>query len=253
MEKDILILLAGIATGAMNAIAGGGMLIGFPAMVALGVPPLVANISANAINPPGMAVAIGSYRSYLRRVPRTYIWLLLPVFVGSLAGALLLRQTGSESFAHVVPWLVLLGVVLFAFQPIIHLHLHHHIHHKRGGMPKLALIGLGILPASVYGGYFGAGFGFMMLAFLGMGKIREMHMLAAMKNISSLVVCLVCLAVLIPTGLVDWSLAAMMASGTAVGGYLGASIGKKIPSHWLRVFVIIIGLTAAIHLALRDY
>lgn len=252
MEKDIALLLTGVVVGAMNAIAGGGMLLGFPAMVALGIPPLVANVTANAIMPPGTAVAVGAYRSYLRRIPWRYAWLLVPVAIGAIAGALTLRGTDASQFTELVPWLVLAGVVLFAFQPIIHLRLHHHLHKNRGGNWTLVLLGLGILPASFYGGYFGAGYGFMMLAFLGMGKVHEIHILTAMKNVSSLVVSVLCLLLLADTGLVDWRVAAIMAVGATAGGYLGAVIGKRIAAKTLRVFIIVTGLAAAAWLALQQ-
>lgn len=253
MEKDIIILAVGVVVGGMNAIAGGGMLLGFPVLVALGVPPLVANVTANVITPPGQIAAVGGYRSYIRRIPLRYACLFIPVVIGSVVGATALRHASMDSFAAMVPWLILFGVALFAFQPIVHLHLHHHLHGRKKDILPLVLIGLAIVPISVYGGYFGAGYGFMMLAFLGLGKIHEVHMLAVMKNLSSIVVSGVSVLCLYGTGLIDWRVGAIMATGTTAGGYLGAHIGKKIPSHWLRVGVIVVGLCAAAHLALQHY
>lgn len=252
MQTDILLLLVGIAVGVMNAIAGGGMLIGFPVMVALGVPPLTANVTANVINPPGMLVAIGEYRSYLRRVPWRYAYLLIPIALGATAGALTLRYTSPENFEVIVPWLVLFGIVLFAFQPIIHIRLHHHMHFKHTGLWPLFFISLGILPVAFYGGYFGAGFGFMMLAFLGLGKVHEIHMLNAMKNVASVLVCVICLIVLRSGGFIDWHVALIMGIGTCAGGYLGANVAKKVPARWLRLVIIIIGFAAAINLAFNN-
>lgn len=255
MENDLIILAAGIVVGTMNAIAGGGMLIGFPVLVALGVPPLVANVTSNIITPPGQLTAIGGYREYVKRIPARYALLFIPVVVGALCGALLLRHTSMESFAAHVPWLILFGVVLFAFQPIVHLHLNRHMRRKRykHTLLPLLLLGLAVIPISVYGGYFGAGYGFMMLAFLGLGNIHEVHMLAAMKNMSAVVVSAISIVCLYGTGLIDWRVGTIMAIGTACGGYLGAHVGKRIPSHLLRVAVIAIGLGAASHLALQHY
>ncbi|MBL8121577.1 sulfite exporter TauE/SafE family protein [Candidatus Saccharibacteria bacterium] len=253
MEKDVIILLVGIVVGAMNAIAGGGMLLGFPMLVALGVPPLVANVTANAVTPPGQLVVVGLYRDYLRRIPRRYAYLIIPIALGATAGALTLRDTNAANFAGFVPWLILFGVILFAFQPLIHLKLHHHIHHRRGGNWTLFWIGLGLLPVSFYGGYFGAGYGFMMLAFLGFGKIHEVHMLNAMKSISSVIVALICLAILHGTGLIDWRVATFMAIGTTAGGYIGAGVAKRVSSKWLRVFIVVVGLVAAAHMAFSNY
>jgi hypothetical protein len=253
MEKDIVILLAGVVVGVMNAIAGGGMLIGFPVLVALGVPPLAANVTANIITPPGMIVAVSQYRDYLKKVPWRYAYLLIPVVIGSIAGALALRHTSSEHFAELVPWLVLFGIVLFAFQPIIHIRLHNHMHFKQTGLWPLFYISLGILPVSFYGGYFGAGFGFMMLAFLGLGKVHEIHMLNAMKNIAGVVIGLLCLVILHSTGLINWHVGIVMAIGTSAGGYLGANLAKKVPSRWLRFVIIAIGLAAVVYLVIKKY
>ena len=253
MEKDIIILFVGIIVGAMNAIAGGGMLIGFPVLLGLGVPPLVANVTANIITPPGQLAAVFAYRNYLRKVPRRYVLILPFVALGALAGALTLRAMPSNNFAEMVPVLILFGVALFAFQPSLHLHLHSHLHGRKKNLLPILLIGVALLPITFYGGFFGAGYGFIMLAFLGLGKVHEVHMLAAMKNVSAILVSLISLAVLYSTGLIDWHIGLVMAVGTTIGGYLGARAAKRVSSYWLRIAVIVIGLAAAAHLGLINY
>lgn len=239
--------------GAMNAIAGGGMLIGFPVLLSLGVPPLVANVTANIITPPGQLAAVFAYRNYLRKVPRRYVLILPFVALGALAGALTLRAMPSNNFAEMVPVLILFGVALFAFQPSLHLHLHSHLHGRKKNLLPILLIGVALLPITFYGGFFGAGYGFIMLAFLGLGKVHEVHMLAAMKNVSAILVSLISLAVLYSTGLIDWHIGLVMAVGTTIGGYLGARAAKRVSSYWLRIAVIVIGLAAAAHLGLKNY
>jgi uncharacterized membrane protein YfcA len=253
MEKDIIILFVGMIVGAMNAIAGGGMLIGFPVLLGLGVPPLVANVTANIITPPGQLAAVFAYRNYLRKVPRRYVLILPFVALGALAGALTLRAMPSNNFAEMVPVLILFGVALFAFQPSLHLHLHSHLHGRKKNLLPILLIGVALLPITFYGGFFGAGYGFIMLAFLGLGKVHEVHMLAAMKNVSAILVSLISLAVLYSTGLIDWHIGLVMAVGTTIGGYLGARAAKRVSSYWLRIAVIVIGLAAAAHLGLKNY
>ena len=253
MEKDIIILFVGMIVGAMNAIAGGGMLIGFPVLLSLGVPPLVANVTANIITPPGQLAAVFAYRNYLRKVPRRYVLILPFVALGALAGALTLRAMPSNNFAEMVPVLILFGVALFAFQPSLHLHLHGHLHGRKKNLLPILLIGVALLPITFYGGFFGAGYGFIMLAFLGLGKVHEVHMLAAMKNVSAILVSLISLAVLYSTGLIDWHIGLVMAVGTTIGGYLGARAAKRVSSYWLRIAVIVIGLAAAAHLGLKNY
>jgi uncharacterized membrane protein YfcA len=100
MEKDIVLLLAGFIVGAMNAIAGGGMLIGFPVMVALGIPPLVANATGAVVSGPGQLSSALGYRKYLRKVPSVYLWLILPIVVGATVGALTLRNTPAADFGY---------------------------------------------------------------------------------------------------------------------------------------------------------
>jgi uncharacterized membrane protein YfcA len=92
-----------------------------------------------------------------------------------------------------------------------------------------------------------------MLAFLGLGKVHEVHMLAAMKNVSAILVSLISIAVLYSTGFIDWHIGVVMAVGTTIGGYLGAHAAQKVSSHWLRIVIIIVGLAAATHLALKNY
>src|ERR1700761_5187414 len=126
MIKDIVLLLAGFVVGAMNALAGGGMLIGFPVLIAVGIPALFANATANIVVLPGQIASAFGYREYLRRVPLRYLLLLIPVILGAAAGSLTLRHTSTADFANIVPLLLLFGVGLFTFQPLLHFHLHSH-------------------------------------------------------------------------------------------------------------------------------
>ncbi len=251
MEKDIVLILAGFVVGAMNAIAGGGMLVGYPVLIALGVPPLVANATGNIISGPGQLASVFGYRRYLRKVPKAYLWLLLPVLFGAALGALALRTTTAGEFERVVPWLVLFGVALFAFQPLLHFHLHRHLKGRAKTALPLVLLGLAMLPLSFYGGYFGAGYGFMMLAFLGFTNLHDTHLINAMKNVSSVVLAVTSTICLLGTHLIDWRTGAIMAVGTIIGGYTGARGAQRVSSHWLRVCIIIFGMAAALWLGFR--
>jgi hypothetical protein len=250
---EAIFFLTGIVVGVMNAVAGGGMLLGFPVMVALGVPPLVANVTGNIVTAPGLLTAIWAYRSYLRQVPWRFAILGVPLGIGALSGALFLRHTAASDFAGIVPVLVLFGVALFAFQPLLHFHLRQHLRGKHRTITPLFLIAIAMLPASFYGGYFGAGFGFMMLAFLSFAHLRDLHMMNAMKNVGAIIISSISLLCLLSTGLVDWRVGGIMAAGTAIGGYVGARGSQKISSHWLRVVVIVIGFASVIYLALHNY
>ena len=252
MLTDIILLLVGVVVGTMNAIAGGGMLLGFPVLLALGVPPLVANATSNIIIFPGQLTSAYGYRNYLKKVPRVYLWLLPPCAIGAAIGATILRHTSSNSFEHLVPGLILFAVVLFAFQPLLHFHLHKQLKTKKVDNRPLIYIGLALLPLAIYGGYFGAGFGFVILAFLGFTSLHDVHKMNAMKNIAASTMALVSIFCLFGAHLIDWRHGLVMAVGTTIGGYFGARLAQRIPSHTIRVVVIAIGLITAIYLFLRQ-
>jgi uncharacterized membrane protein YfcA len=253
MEKDIVLVVAGFIVGAMNAIAGGGMLIGFPILVGVGLSPLLANATANIVTFPGQISSAYGYRSYLRRVPLRYALLLIPTVIGAIAGAFTLRHTPAADFARIVPLLVFFGVCMFTVQPLIHLQLHSHIHERRKAIVPLLIIGCTILPISFYGGYFGAGFGFMMLAFLGFTSIHDTHMMNSMKNVAAAFVSGASTIMLFSSHLIQWRTGIPMAIGAVIGGYAGSRYAQRVSSYWLRIGIIVIGLGAAIYLGLQQY
>lgn len=250
---EIILLLVGIVVGAMNSVAGGGMLIGFPALLAFGVPPLVANATGNIVTLPGQLASAFGYRKYLRKLHRKYLLLLIPCLVGSVGGALVLRHTSHAQFESIVPVLIFAAVALFALQPFLHFQLHRHIT-KRGRKPHtLTLISIALLPVSFYGGYFGPGFGFIMLAFLGFTSIHDVHKMNALKNIGSAVICLSSFLCLWGAGLFNWKYGLVMAAGSIIGGYSGARVAQQFSSHAIRIVVIVIGFSAAAYLAYAAY
>ena len=250
---DLLFFLTGLVVGIMNAVAGGGMLLGFPIAVALGIPPLVVGATSNIITTPGQLSSAWGYRKYLRRVPKRFALLGIPLVIGAAGGALVLRNTSAEHFADIVPVLVLFGVGLFAFQPLLHFHVRQNIRGKHRSIRPMYVIALAMLPLAFYGGYFGAGFGFMMLAFLSFAKLEDAHMMNGIKNLGATCVSLTALLCLAGSGLIDWHLGLLMGSGSLIGGYAGARVSQRLSSHWLRVSVIVIGLAAVAYLGLQNY
>lgn len=253
MIKEILLLLTGVIVGGMNAIAGGGMLLGFPVLLLAGLSPLTANVTTTIIVLPGQLTSAYGYRNYLRRLPPRYLILLIPCVIGGAAGSLLLRHTSNARFQEMVPVLILFAVLLFAFQPFLHHHLRLHITRKKRNLGSLYLIALGLLPTAFYGGYFGAGFGFIMLAFLSFTKLHDFHQINGLKNLAGLSICTVAIICLYTSHLIDWHHGLAMAAGTAIGGYAGARLSQKVPSHAVRVVVLLIGFSAAGFLAFRAY
>jgi len=256
MTHDIILLITGFVVGSMNAIAGGGMLVGFPVMVLLGTPAIIANASSSVINIPGQMTSAFVYRDYLRRAPKSFAWLLLPMIAGAFGGATMLKHTSAENFENMVPWLVLFGVALFGLQPWLSKRFHGHLVHttKVFQWRNLWALLFVLLPMSFYSGYFGAGVGFMMLAFLSFTRVHnDMHTMTALKNVGAVFMATTTASCLLAGHLIDWHVAVFMAIGTVIGGYVGAHVSKRLSGRWLRIAVLIIGLSAAIYLALRQY
>lgn len=253
MTNDIILFAVGILVGGMNSIAGGGMLIGFPVLMAFGMPPIAANVTSNVVIMPGSLSSVYGYRKYMRKISYRYLLLLIPCVIGAAIGAIILRNTSGDDFQKIVPALVGFAVVLFAFQPLLHFHLHRHIHGRQKGWISLLIIAVALIPVAIYGGYFGAGFGFIMLAFLGFTKLHEIHRMNGLKNLASTCIALVSLICLYSTGLIDWHLGLVMAAGSMIGGYYGSVFAQKIPSHIVRIIVILTGIGTAAYLAFRTY
>ena len=250
---EIILLITGVLVGGMNAIAGGGNLIGFPIMLAVGIPPLVANATTSIVTLPGSIASAFGYRKYLRQIPRSFMWLLIPCAIGAFIGAYILRQTSASDFEQYIPGLIFFAVFLFAVQPFLHFHLHRTLKGKQKGDYTLFWIALGLLPTAIYGGYFGAGFGFIVLAFLGFTSLHDVHKMNALKNLAGATVCIVSIATLWTTGLIDWRTGLIMGAGSIIGGYYGARLALKISTHAFRMTVIVFGFSAALYLALRTY
>ena len=238
--------------GAMNAVAGGGILIGFPVMLAMGISPLVANVTGHVIVLPGLISSVVGYRKPLKKVPRKYLWLLVPIAFGTLIGAIILSHTTSAQFAEIVPFLIFLSVLLFAYQPYLHHELHKHIHTKSTRVKPLVLIGLALIPVSIYGGYFGAGFGFIMLAFLGFTKLHAVHKMNGLKNLAGLTVSLVTAIFFLNSGLINWRVAFFMGIGTAIGGYYSAVLSQRVSTHAIRLIVITVGFCTAAYIGINS-
>jgi uncharacterized membrane protein YfcA len=251
--QELLLFLVGIIVGGMNAIAGGGMLIGFPALLAAGLPALSANVTGYVVIIPGQITSIFAYRSYLRKLNARYLVLLIPCLFGGAIGATLLRETSREQFAMYIPWLILFAVVLFATQPYIHFHLKKHIAKKSQKTKTLLYISLGLLPTAAYGAYFGPGFGFIMLAFLSFANLRDIHLMNALKNIAGLCIASMAIIVVYSTHLIDWRLGLAMAAGNGIGGFYGARFSQRFSSQAIRIVVIVTGICAALYLGLRNY
>lgn len=253
MYNDLFLFGAGLLVGGLNAIAGGGMLLGFPALLAYGLTAITANATGVVVVLPGQLASAFGYRDYLRRVPLKYAWLLVPCAVGAAIGSTILKNTTGDEFERIIPILLLFAVLLFAYQPFLHRYLHKHMKSRSQRVKPLVVIGIALLPVAIYGGFFGAGLGFIMLAFLGFTEIRDAHQMNAMKNVGASVMCAVSIIVLANSTLINWHAGLVMAAGSAIGGYTGARFARRISSHTIRIFIIAFGILTVAYLAFRSY
>jgi len=249
MGTDIILFCTGIVVGNMNAIAGGGGLVGFPVLLWVGLPALTADATSFLAVLPGQVASAFGYRKYLARVPKVYLLLLIPAAAGAAIGSHLLKHTSFAGFEKIVPLLILASVLIFALQPLLHFHLMQHIRSRHKSALKLVLLGLAVFVMTIYGGYFGVGLGFAILALLGFTNLHEIHMLNGMKNVAAAVVVTVALVSVYGAHIIHWRYGLVVAVGNLIGGYTGARIAQKVSSHAIRVVVIAIGLTTASYLA----
>lgn len=251
MGTDIILFVTGIVIGIMNAIAGGGGLVGFPVLLAVGLPALTADATGYVAVLPGQIASAFGYRNYLKKVPKIYLLLLIPCAIGAAIGSYLLRHTSFSHFASIVPVLILLAVIIFALQPLLHFHFIHHLRSRHKSMWKFLAFSTALLIMTTYGGYFGAGLGFALLALISFTSQHEIHTMNGMKNIAGIVVAGVAIIGVSHAHLIHWHYGLIVAGGNLIGGYLGARLAQKVSSHAIRIVVIAIGLTTAGYLAVQ--
>lgn len=237
--------VAALFAAAINSVAGGGTLISFPVLVALGLPSVVANATSTVGIWPGTLGSIWGFRRELARSEQVMRWLAIPCFVGGAAGALLLRSTSSATFDRIVPFLVLFASVLFTIRGAVQTWLRT----KQGEAHRTRtwLVGamLAALAVGVYGGYFGAGMSIMMLSMLGIVGMSDILEMNALTSLFSLCVNGVAIVVFVAAGLVHWPFVVAMAIGALVGGYGAAGIARRLGGKRVSRFVIAVGFTVS--------
>jgi uncharacterized protein len=243
----ILIFLAGAGAGAVNAVAGGGTLLSFPVLLWLGRDPIVANASnAVALWPGSLASSFG-FRRELAAAPRLLRWLLPPSAVGALLGGWLLLETPTRLFSTLVPYLILGATLLIALKrPLLALR-PRPAEGTQAPTARASYLALGLaqLAVAIYGGYFGAAMGIMMLATFGLFGLDDIHQRNGLKNVASTLINAVAGLVFIAGGAVDWRDAGVLAAGAMAGGYLGAVFGRRLSQRIAEALVIAIGVAAA--------
>ncbi len=246
----LLLVTAGLAAGVMNAVVGAGTLITFPTLLLLGYPPVLANVSNTVGLVPGAVTAAIGYRATLRGRGTVVRRLLVATVSGGLVGGLLLVRLPEDAFNVVVPWLLLVAAVLAALQPRIAAQVASR-RAGRGDVPVGAghigvAMFVGVFATGVYGGYFGAAQGVLLLVILGFALGGPLNDLNGVKNILGGTANLVSALLFITISEVDWTVAGLVAAGATVGGGLGGRYGRRLPSSVLRVLLVAIALVAAV-------
>ncbi len=242
---------AAFVAGGVNSVAGGGTFLTFPTLLWLGLPSIAANATSTVAIWPGSLGSIWGFRRELGRTSPKMRWLAIPSFAGGAAGALLLRGTPAGVFDRLVPFLILFATLLFSLQGPIN----RWLGHDRGTGARSSKWFAGVMlmqfAVSVYGGYFGAGIGIMMLTALsvfGMTDILEMN---ALTSLLTLCINGIAATLFILARMVYWPLVLVMAAGAALGGYAAAGVARRIGRQKVRRFVVAIGFSMAAALFVR--
>jgi uncharacterized protein len=246
LAQAIFLFFAGAIGGAMNAVAGGGSFVAFPALLFAGIAPIPANATNTVSLWVGTAASGAPYRSHLKTSRRILLPLLAASAVGGLTGALLLIKTPAHTFLSIIPWLMLAATLLFAFGKYLTRHLSTNLGHDAS---NAALAGAAAfeLMVAVYGGYFGGGIGIMNLALLAALGMTDIHAMNALKVVLVSVINGIAAVTFVVSGAVRWPQAVVMIFGAAGGGYFAAHFAQKVPPALVRLLVIAIGTGMTIY------
>jgi uncharacterized protein len=238
------IAVAAVLGGAVNAIAGGGSLLTFPALVASGLPAVVASVTNTVAMCPGYLGAAIAQRRELAGQRARAAWILPAGALGGIAGALLLLRTGELAFELVVPFLLLFAAALLALQDRLRARLTRRAARRGAHAEAWAALPVGL--AAIYGGYFGAGLGVIVLAALGVVLDDNLIRINALKQTVSLVVNVAAAIVFVAAGPIDVPAALVMAASSLVGGALGGAVASRVPARLLRAIVIVVAVAVAV-------
>lgn len=229
----------------MNALAGGGTFFSFPALMALGVPAILSNATNAVCVTPGHALAAVVYKREIARAPRRVIMCTIAASIGAILGAWLLTVTDDKTFKILVPWLLLVATLMFAFGPLVQRWTKQLARDQKkasetdpnvvGNNPKSWL---GYALASIYGGYFGAGQGIVLMTIVTLSGVEDLQEANAIKNAVATIVSLIAVIVLACKGLILWNYGLLMIAGAILGGYLGGKFAKGLSKQALRYFVL---------------
>ena len=246
VPEAIAIFAAGMAAGTINTVVGSGTLITFPVLLAFGYPPVVANVSNSVGLVPGSASGAYGYRRELAGQRRRIMYLACASVSGGLIGAVLLLSLPASAFKAIVPVFIAIALALIVLQPRISAALADRRPHARTHAGPVATAG--VFAGGIYGGYFGAAQGIMVLAILTLSLDDDLQRLNAVKVVLTGLVNLVSGIVFVFAAHVAWGAAGLIAGGSLVGGVIGARVGRKLPPPALRAVVVVVGISAIVRL-----
>ncbi|MBZ5707094.1 MAG: sulfite exporter TauE/SafE family protein [Acidobacteriia bacterium] len=251
-QHIIFLFFAGVLGGALNAVAGGGSFVAFPALLFTGVPPIPANATNTIALWVGTTASGGAYRSRLDVPKRIMVPLLVTSFAGGVTGAFLLLKTPAHTFMKVLPWLMLGATLLFVFGKRLSRGRASGVAHDA---TVAAIVGASVfeLGVAVYGGYFGGGVGIVNLAMLAAVGMTDIHAMNALKSVLGTAINGVAVVVFVLKRAIYWPQAVVMIAGALVGGYFGAHYALKLPQAWVRGFVILVGAGMTAYFFVRAY
>jgi hypothetical protein len=247
-QSALLLFAAGLAGGVVTAMVGGASLITFPALLAAGLPAVVANATSTVALTPSNLVAGFADLERMPRWDRSFASLAAIAVVGSVSGAALLLATPEKAFTAVVPLLIGFATMLFACSGRIRLWI---ASRAAGGVPSTGWSSLLFAPVAVYGGYFGAGMSVMILAILSVSRAEEFRTANVIKNLLSGLTSFVAVVVFVGTGVVAWPPALAVMAGATIGGFLGGRLARVLPPVLMRWIVIAVGTTLTVVYARR--
>jgi uncharacterized protein len=251
-QPAVFLFVAGMLGGALNAVAGGGSFVAFPALLLTGVPPIPANATNTLALWTGVTASGGAYRNRLDVPTRVLVPLLATSFVGGILGAFLLLKTPAHTFMRVLPWLMLGATLLFMFGNRL---ARGHASSVGHDAATAAIAGASVfeLVVAVYGGYFGGGVGIINLAMLAALGMTDIHAMNALKSILGMAINGIAVLVFVLQGAIFWPQAVVMIGGALVGGYFGAHYAQKLPQPWIRRLVILVGAGMTVYFFRKAY
>lgn len=247
---------AALGAGALNSVAGGGQFLTFPMLIFAGVPVISANATSSVAVWPGTVAATIGYRRELREQRHLLVPLALASVVGGVLGAVVLLRTPQATFARLIPWLLLLATLLLIFGGPAVQRIRKRLGHSGSGPPKAgALVGVTLvqLALGVYGGYFGGGMGFVMLAALAFIGLENMHVMNGLKTALASCINGVAVATFVLAGAVAWPQAIVMLVGAIIGGYGGAHYARQLDPKRVRTFTIVVACAMTVYFFVRQY